>query len=173
MPTKRRQVRKRKKGMFTRGQIRELMTGHADLFDGFTGPTQSLYRGGPGWYEAGACWDILESQLMRDWLAQTDPEYGGPGTRPFFWWLDGNHRRERTDGGVHPHDCPNRNARIAELESQYPHMKGVRTRLYWGLPSAWMPGFDERTAQYETQTEYIARKNLWLPGERELWESQQ
>lgn len=159
--------------MFTPAQIRELMTGHCSLLDSFTNYGQSLRRGGPGWYEAAGCWDFCEKQLLHDWLHKKDPEYGGAGSRPFFWWLDGNHRRERTDGGVHPYDNPARNAKVAEFESQHPHRKGSWTRLWWGYPACWIAEFDTRAAVYETDVEYLTRRNLWLPGERELWESQQ
>ena len=79
--------------MFSPGKIDELMTGGSWTLDGFTSFGGTLRRGGPGWYEAGACWDILEKQLLRDWIAKTDDDYGGPGTMHCFWWLDGNHRR--------------------------------------------------------------------------------
>lgn len=173
MPTKRRQPRRRKKSMFTREQVRELMVGHS-FPAGFTELHQILRRGGPGWYEACACWQILEAQLLRDWLVKTDDEYGGAGSRPFFWWLNGGHKRLRVDGGgPHPHECPRRNARVAELEALYPHRKGEWTRFYWGLPCVWMPGFDDRNAIYETHTQYIERKGLWLDGEKELYAEQQ
>ncbi|MBA4107891.1 MAG: hypothetical protein C0485_19335 [Pirellula sp.] len=150
------------------------MTGGSWRFDGFTSFGGTLRRGGPGWYEAAGCWDMLETQLMRDWIAKTHEDYGGAGSRPYFWWLDGNHRRERTDGGgCHPHDCPKRNAEVARREALYPNSKGNYTRLFWGLPACWIPGFDVRTAVYESHTEYINRKGLWLDGEEALYHEQQ
>lgn len=168
MPTKRRLPRKRKRNMFSPGKIQTLLYGFTFLTDGFAAPSVTLRRGTLAVIEAGGAWDVIGHQLLAEWIrAPRHDGSGGPGTRPWFWWYDGGHRRERIDGLPHPFDNPERQALVAEREQEYPHMKGVHTRLYFGLPNSLMVP-DDFAAVYETQAEYIERLNLWLPGEKEL-----
>jgi len=94
--------------------------------------------------DAEAAWQVVGAALTADWVAEH------PGSRPFAWWLfqAPELRRERP-------------GRVAALCKQFgwqsvpADFRGPR----YGMAN---PRFPEL---YETETEYLARLNLLLPGE--------
>jgi hypothetical protein len=159
--------------MFTLGKLAQLKHGHAFGWDAFTGFGQTLHRDTPAYFEASAAWEFLRPQILREWvtMARRPGDHGGPGTRPFAWWMfDARERRRRIDGKPHPFDDPARQAYIANLETQHPGQRGRYTRLFYGAPCCLMrgEGFDDFGMEFEEEFEFIDRLNLWLPGELAL-----
>jgi hypothetical protein len=161
--------------MWTPGHIHELESGHS-WYGGFAPGFNSKLKPGTGaWFEAGAAWDILRDQILREWI---DPDHRridctamrrGAGTRPWAWWhLDKRERRRRLNG-VHPFDIPARIAEVARREALYPGQAIELTKLHFGTPGAMFFQPDDFEARYESQPQYLQRLGLWLPGERELF----
>lgn len=151
--------------MYLPGHIRQLECGFSFSLGGFTGGyglgDNRLRPDGPGWYEACAGWQILQPQIMRDWLQREN----GIGRRPWAWWhIDKRERRLRIDGKPHPHDNHERNALVAERAKNYPNSTANYMKLYYGVPGALMI-HDDFEAEYEEEFEYLERHDLWLPGE--------
>jgi hypothetical protein len=160
--------------MFTRAKVEQLKFGHNLVDgDGFTGFGATIHAGTGAYYEGSAAWEFLRGQILREWIAGRPDACGrgGAGTRPWaFWAYDARERRQRIDGGIHPHDNPARQAQIAAEEAKYPGCTERYSRLYYGLPSAILggEGIDDNVAIYESEAEYIDRLGLWLPNELAL-----
>lgn len=92
-----------------------------------------------------AAWRELRAGIMSDWIA------AHPGTRPAGWWLfdaPAGQRRERIDGGIHPHD-----------QADYDLPK----TLWRGLPR--YRRAEDMEAQFESECEFLARLQLLQPAE--------
>lgn len=174
MPAKRRIPRKRRKSMFTTHHLQQLRTGHdhGSAFGGgaFGDGRDGLQLGSRGLGDAKAAWQIFRDEILHDWIREQGPHYRpqGPGTRPWAWWaFDAPEPRRRIDGGIHPHDDPARHAHVAAWDARHPGFARRAGKLYFGLPSCLMrgEGFDDFSAEYEAEFQYIDRLGLWLPGE--------
>lgn len=168
MPYKRRTPRKKRNMGYTRNHLWQLRHGHhypnrADFGDvTANAEAREAYR---------VAWEIFREQILADWIRE-EPDAagrGGPGTRPYAWWMfDAPELRRRIDGKPHPFDNPERDERIAATEYLCDHGK----RTFYGCPNV-LCVMDDFEAIYETQAEYLERLGLWLAGERERFDALQ
>jgi len=110
-----------------------------DYLDGAWGDDESAF---PAMEKA---WRQIGDSVLQEHIADR------PGTRPWAWWrfsLPAGERRERTDGKPHPFDDP---------AFDQPR------ELHYGEP-LYLREHD-RGARFETQREYLERRNLLLPCE--------
>jgi hypothetical protein len=85
-----------------------------------------------------AAWKALRDELLPEWIAAK------PGTRPRCWWLfDAPGRRQRSDGGIHPHD---------RVGADPEH------RMFMGKPAR-IQAQDVR-AEYETEKTFLRRCSM-------------
>ena len=137
MPRVSRKIKRRRRPTdYTPRHYQELSTGNVDFFgDLWTGDYPSRAE----------AWDELRDEILPDWIAEN------PGTRPAAWWeFDAPGRRERTDGGVHPHD-----------RDDFPeHLK----KLSFGRPSRHMTREDFE-AEFEDEEAFLRRHELLEPSE--------
>src|SRR5262245_15578212 len=115
---------KRRDGGYTEHHIYQLQTGieFLDLGFGWDEPFREA--------EAREAWEILRAKIMADWIRER------PGCRPWAWWkwdAPQPARCERVDGGIHPHDNPERTLKVANSDSEYLWRRAYR--LSFGLPS--------------------------------------
>jgi len=112
-----------------------------------------------------------DEQLQAEWSKQRDtllPEFvkANPGTRPWAWWkwdAPEPRRRERIDGGVHPHDNKERTLKVANSNSDF--LWRVAYHLWFGLPNSHISPFDRgiKTEMFEPEWSFLVRHNLLLP----------
>lgn len=108
-------------------------------------------------------WVDLKAEVMRQWIADK------PFSRPFAWWAcDAPARRERIDGGQHPHDDPLWCAQAEANKQAFPHSGVDFYTLYFGKPRVLLFISDDHRAKYESEREYLTRLNLLTPEEVEL-----
>jgi hypothetical protein len=112
--------------------------------------------------EAREGWEIMREKILADWIREQ------PGTRPWAWWrwdAPQPARRERVDGGVHPHDNKARTLKVASADSEY--FWRVAYRLPFGLPSCYIPPFDNglKTEMFEPEWSFLVRHKLLLPAD--------
>jgi hypothetical protein len=174
MPTKRRQPRRRKKNVISPAEYHALEVGwiHIDHNGLRAG---SLWSSKQMQIEFAGKWQFLGPQIIREWVAMNDPRpggHGGPGTRPCGFWVYDAPERRRCLNGVHPHDDPVREAKIAEIVRQYSHRASDFNYLFYGLPSQFMVPADF-TREYESEFAYLKRLGLLFEGEEELYHEQQ
>ncbi len=103
-------------------------------------------------------WNRLRDTLLPAFVREH------PGERPWAWWeFDSPGRRERLRGGLHPFD--NKERTLAVAKSDNPNFWKSAYRLWFGLPSCFIPPFDHGTKadQFEATWEYLVRHNLLLP----------
>jgi hypothetical protein len=174
MPTKRRNLRKLKKNVFSQTHYHCLQTGfvHVDC-DGLS--VGSLWSSDRLQCELAGAWQFLAPQLLKEWI-HVDPDdryrYGAAGSRPAAWWVYDAPERRRCLNGTHPHDDPTRQAKINEIENKYPHRSGDFDHLFYGCPNSFMVPADF-TRVYESQFEYLKRLGLLFDGEEALYHEQQ
>ncbi len=138
MPRVSKKVKRRRRPVtYTPRHIRELRTGRGDhfndLFDGDLSSSRSK------------AWAEFRDEILPEFIAKQ------PGHRPHAWWqFDSPGRRERVDGGVHPHDRPN-----------YPE---AAKKMSFGRPACFLTR-DDAAAEYEEQENYLRRHGLLLPEE--------
>jgi hypothetical protein len=112
--------------------------------------------------EAREAWEIMREKLLADWIREA------PGCRPWGWWqwdAPQPARRERIDGGVHPHDNKARSLHVARVDN--PNFWKVAYRLTFGLPSCYIPPFDNgiKTEWFEPEWSFLQRHNLLRPDD--------
>jgi hypothetical protein len=147
---------KRRNAGYTDRHIYQLNTG-LELFDDAFGWDQDFDEAA-----AREAWELMREKLMADWIREQ------PGTRPWAWWaFDAPQpaRRERIDGGVHPHDNKARSLKVANSDSEY--LWKVAYRLTFGLPSCYIPPFDNgiKTEWFEPEWAFLHRHNLLRPDD--------
>ena len=90
-------------------------------------------------------WVELRGEILKRWTAEH------PGRRPWAWWrFEAPGRRERVDGGEHPHDRDNFPERLKKLS--------------FGKPSCHLIS-DDLAAEYESEFDFLKRHNLLTPEE--------
>lgn len=109
--------------------------------------------------EVKEAWQELKGALLPDFVRQN------PGHRPWAWWhieMAGK-RRERVDGGVHPHDNKARTLHVANSDSR--HMGERAYALTWGYPAVHLMPFDSglKTEMFEADWEFIVRHDALIP----------
>ena len=117
-----------------------------------------------------AGWIERRDVLVRQWVRDR------PGSRPWGWWHhDAPEPRQRIDGKPHPFDCKERTLHIAESDRKDFWEKAYA--LAWGMPTSFIPPFDEdlyrdfmrnilsgRDSEiFEPEWNYLVRLNLLLP----------
>jgi hypothetical protein len=105
-----------------------------------------------------ALWKANRTAILADWIQRH------PGTRPWAWWnFEARERRRRIDGPVHPFDNPER--------LEHPAVQRDRValeELHCGVPAK-LAHPDDFAAEYESEGDYLARKQLLASGERKAW----
>jgi hypothetical protein len=132
-----------------KGIVEHLETGHC--FDSMLNP--DFYSD----HELRAAWDKMRDVILSDFVRRH------PGTRPWAWWkFDAPGRRERIDGGVHPHDHKERTLSVARTDN--PDFWKVAYRLWFGLPSCFIPPYDNglKMEMFEPEWSFLQRHNLLL-----------
>ena len=156
MPRTKQRAKRRRTG-YERQHIRQLLTGQ-DFFGNAFGKGDRCDR------EAmRAAWEELRDKLLADWISEK------PGTRPYAWWcFDAPERRRRIDGLPHPFDNLDRKAMIDAVEGEaFAGYREKMTQLYYGAPSS-LCDPDDFDAEYESETDYLARLDLLTDFERRL-----
>lgn len=171
MPRVNKRAKRRKSG-YTTWHIYFLRAGHDfGLGAGFDDPKrQNPFDESYDIEAVKEAWEIFRDELVLDWiLMDVDEDHrGGPFSRPWAWWrIDAPCRRERIDGGIHPHDNPEWQAQADENESLYPGHKAWVSRLWYGVPSV-HGSLDEYSAEYESERDYLIRHDLLTDYERQL-----
>lgn len=157
--------------MFTREDYRTLQHGFRYFGPNREMDGRSLWRSASLRAEMAGAWAFLAPQLLREWitLPKRGGDHGGPGTRPAGWWVyDAKERRQRVDGLPHPHDNPERQAKIAGVLAQYPHRAPDFEYLFYGWIGAYAVP-DDFEAVVETEFAYLKRLGLLFDGEEELY----
>jgi hypothetical protein len=95
-------------------------------------------------------WADLGEAIMAEWTV------AHPFTRPDAWWhFDAPERRQRIDGGIHPHDDPAWPASLPKV-------------LWLGRPAYVAVVRSDFKAKYESEFDYLCRLALTTDHERHL-----
>jgi hypothetical protein len=118
-----------------------------------------------------AAWGELRSTILPAWIRER------PGTRPYGWWrfdAPPPARRERIDGGIHPHDNAARKLHIAKSDREDFWRRAYG--LHFGLPGLFIFPHDKdlyddwwatfrggESKIWEPEWSFLVRHNLLLP----------
>lgn len=116
-------------------------------------------------------WSECRSQLLPAWIRNH------PGTRPWGWWRhEAPEHRRRVDGKPHPFEYRPRILYVANSGST--ELQRAAYRTAWGLPTCFIPGFDDdlhadffrhgctgrESSIFEGEWELLQRHGLLIAG---------
>ncbi len=107
-------------------------------------------------------WSAIGRELTAQWVETA------PGSRPWGWWAFQARERRRCTNGVHPFDNPARQVRVREIAARPDTRASYSDDLHsltFGVPAVLLSGDFEAT--FESEADYLTRRDLFLPGERE------
>ena len=124
-----------------------------------------------------AAWTEARDEILEEWTADT------PGTRPSFWWkFDAPRLPVGTfEGCSHDGKLPEPRLRLGGIGTPSHERLDYTPYYSFGIPSSWItrgdvksygakttgPAIDpEDPPRYESQSSYLNRLNLLLPGEK-------